>query len=370
MKKVFTAMSFAAGLAAFGAQAGADELRVPASLVSFGAERSLVPHADSAAGLVLGPAAAFSPNIYSGSATVLPVAFGGAGLPDGYAASQALNIHVALDSGYNLDLGQRFENYGASVSPLLDQGNYLSLANGGQYGGITYAPMPDLRLRLGVEFRNNRTDGQDFNPAPMVTGLPAPFNNGQQHSLLAGASWDLSNWAGLNLSGILASQKGQPAGFDAAGLTPSTTATTGALNVSAHVNLGGGWVTSASFSGGTTQLDQKSGDSASIDSQSYSIAIAKQGLFGGDAVGVSLSRPSPSMMGDNFTMAAAGDVPPVAVAGRLPGGAPETDLQLGYVTSFLNGALALQANAAYQMNYQGQTGATSLAVLSRAKIKF
>ena len=51
-------------------------------------------------------------------------------------------------------------------------------------------------------------------------------------------------------------------------------------------------------------------------------------------------------------------------------GKPETDLQLGYVTSFLDGALALQANAAYQMNYQGQTGATSLAVLSRAKIKF
>ncbi len=55
---------------------------------------------------------------------------------------------------------------------------------------------------------------------------------------------------------------------------------------------------------------------------------------------------------------------------RLPGAAPETDLQLGYVTSFLDGALALQANAAYQMNYQGQTGATSLAILSRAKIKF
>ena len=48
----------------------------------------------------------------------------------------------------------------------------------------------------------------------------------------------------------------------------------------------------------------------------------------------------------------------------------ETDLQLGYVTSFLDGALALQTNAAYQMNFQGQTGATSVSLLSRAKIKF
>jgi hypothetical protein len=40
------------------------------------------------------------------------------------------------------------------------------------------------------------------------------------------------------------------------------------------------------------------------------------------------------------------------------------------VTTFLDGALALQANAAYQLNTQGQNGTNSLAVVSRAKIKF
>ena len=51
---------------------------------------------------------------------------------------------------------------------------------------------------------------------------------------------------------------------------------------------------------------------------------------------------------------------------------PETDIELGYVTTFLDGALALQANAAYQLNTQSQSGNTtnSLAVISRAKIKF
>jgi hypothetical protein len=119
-------------------------------------------------------------------------------------------------------------------------------------------------------------------------------------------------------------------------------------------------------------LDQKIGGPASLDTQAYSIAIAKHGLFGQDAVGFSFSRPSPSLLDNGFEMvASSSDLPPVFVAGdRLPGGSRETDLQLGYVTSFLNGALALQANAAYQMNYQGQTGATSLTVLSRAKIKF
>ena len=50
--------------------------------------------------------------------------------------------------------------------------------------------------------------------------------------------------------------------------------------------------------------------------------------------------------------------------------APESDVQLGYVTNFLNGAVSLQTNAAYQTNYQGQPGATSVSLLSRAKIKF
>ncbi len=138
------------------------------------------------------------------------------------------------------------------------------------------------------------------------------------------------------------------------------------------MNFGNGWVTTASLNDGLTQLDQRGGAPTTIDSHAYSIAIAKHGLFGQDALGFSFSRPSPSLLDNGFEMvAASGDLPPVFVANaRLQGTTPETDLQLGYVTSFLDGALALQTNAAYQMNYQGQTGATSLAVLSRAKIKF
>ena len=50
--------------------------------------------------------------------------------------------------------------------------------------------------------------------------------------------------------------------------------------------------------------------------------------------------------------------------------AAETDFSVGYVTNFLDGAVALQTNAAYQTNAQGQRGATSVSLLSRAKIKF
>ena len=60
----------------------------------------------------------------------------------------------------------------------------------------------------------------------------------------------------------------------------------------------------------------------------------------------------------------------IARSQALRAAAPETDFHLGYVTTFLDGALALQANAAYQTNYQGQTGVNSVSLLSRAKIKF
>jgi hypothetical protein len=371
MNRVMTAAIVAAGLAAFGARAGADELRFPVSLTSFGAAQAISSYQMSAA--ALGAQATVSRNPFAGASQVLPVAFGGAVLPQSFAASIALNIHLALDAGYNLDLTQRFDNYGALQSPLFDETSYLGLANGGHYAGITYVPAPNLRMRLGVQLKSDRLDSFTFDPTLGMTNLPAAFDNGQQRSLLAGTSWDFASWGGLDLSGIINQQAGQPVGASPmADLSPISTAQTSALNVSAHVDFAGGWVTTAAFSQGLTQLDQKNGSAPTMEGQSYSIAVAKHGLFGQDALGFSLSRPSPILLDNNFeALAGAGDLPPVFVTnGRLTGSTPETDLQLGYVTSFLDGALALQANAAYQMNYQGQTGATSLAILSRAKIKF
>jgi hypothetical protein len=368
MKQVLTAAFVAAGLAAFGVRAGADELRVPAGLTSFGLAESVSARPVSAA--MLGSAQTFSQNPFAGGVTELAVDYGHAVAPQSFAASTALNINLALDTGYNLDLTQRFDNYNGRLSPLLDGTSFVGLANGGRYAGLTYMPAPDLRLRLGVQLKSNRLDALAYDPALSLQNLPLTWDNGEQRSLLAGMSFDLTDWAGVNLSGIVNEQKGEPAGAQLfTNLAPG--AITSAINVSAHVDFGGGWVTTAAFSDGLTQLDQKSAE-ASLDSQSYSLAIAKHGLFGQDAVGFSFSRPSPSLLDNGLdVVAASGDLPPVFIANNRPlGSTTETDLQLGYVSYFLDGALALQANAGYQMNYQGQTGANSLSVLSRAKIKF
>jgi hypothetical protein len=145
--------------------------------------------------------------------------------------------------------------------------------------------------------------------------------------------------------------------------------TASALDMAAHLKFGNGWVTTASY--GLSQLDQRSAAPA-LDTHSYALAIAKHGLFGDDTLGFSFSRPSPGVIDNGFNaVTAVGELPQTFIANdRFSNPGQETDLQLGYVTSFFDGALALQANAAYQMNYQGQNGATSVSLLSRAKIKF
>jgi hypothetical protein len=137
--------------------------------------------------------------------------------------------------------------------------------------------------------------------------------------------------------------------------------------------VGKGWVTTASFSEGMTQLNPRgsfAGSGGTLHEQSYSIAIAKHGVFGNDALGVAFSAPPPSMAGSFSSLTSAGDMPLVIAQGAPLSRVRETDFQLGYVTNFLDGAVALQTNAAYQTNAQGQRGATDVSVLSNVKFKF
>jgi hypothetical protein len=139
-------------------------------------------------------------------------------------------------------------------------------------------------------------------------------------------------------------------------------------------------VTTFSYNEGVTQLNLRPNglvtDSDSLHSRAYGMAVAKHGLFNNsDTLGFSLTRPIQVYRGGVGLTAATG----VDSSGNLLVGhervslaslTPETDVELGYVTTFFDGALALQANAGYQMNFAGQNGTNALTVLSRAKINF
>ena len=366
MKRYLRAALCVAGLVAFAGGAGAAEMRLPPSLTAFGASgKTAIPSASAfAESLVGGPASRVSQDVLAAEPITLKTSFGTAAMPQDFAASVALSAKLAVDTGYNVDLTHRFDNYDGLQSPLIAQSGFMGLAGNGHYAGATYMPAPDLHLRLGATQWNDRLDRLGL--AQVETGLPLAFDQASSQSILGGVSWDMSDWAELGVSGMHNVQHG----FGISSLTAGKMETD-ALEMTARLRLGNGWVTTASYSQGFSQLDQRNTTPA-IDARSYSIAIAKHGLFGEDALGFSFSRPALGMLDNSFSaVAASGDLPPLFIANdRFSNRTQETDLQLGYVTSFLDGALALQANAAYQMNYQGQTGATSVSLLSRAKIKF
>ncbi|HKD48038.1 MAG TPA: hypothetical protein VKB67_10160 [Rhizomicrobium sp.] len=364
MRRVFQVALAVAGCIVFAGNAGAADSHVPASLTAFGADSPIPSAAALPAGALEGPSSRTAEDLFSAAPTTIATSFGTVTPPQNFAASVALSADLAVDTGYGVDLSQRFDDYDGFQSPLIGDAGSAGLASGGHYLGATYMPSSDLHVRLGASQWTDRNDHLAYEPG---IGLPMAFDNARSQSVLAGASWDVNEWAGFDVTAVQNSQQG----LDAVANMAAGKTTTNALDVSAQLKLGNGWVTTASY--GLSQLDQRSqAPAATLDSHSYAISIAKHGLFGGDTLGFSFSRPSPGVIDNGFSaVTASGDLPPMFVANdRFTSQTRETDLQLGYVTSFFDGALALQANAAYQMNYQGQSGATSLSLLSHAKIKF
>jgi len=358
----------AAGLAAICAAAPVLAAAPSPSLQSFGTARAISAYELSAPALSGG---AVQP-IVAASLAPSMLSFTGA---SSFATSALLAPNLALDAGANIDIATRFTNYGAGysagASPFLSSVSapYLALANGGSYSGVTFVPYDNLRLRAGIATSNERLDRFHFDAAAPTGPLALTYDASQSQSLLGGMSLDISSALGLDITAMASQRSGMPLGLTNPNISQHSS--TGALSVAAHVDVGKGWVTTASFSEGMTQLNPRGNfASGTLHEQSYSFAIAKHGVFGNDTLGVAFSAPAPSLAGTFSSLTSAGDMPLVIAQGAPLTHVQETDIQLGYVTNFLDGAVALQTNAAYQTNAQGQRGATAVSLLSRAKIKF
>ncbi len=302
---------------------------------------------------------------------------------------------IRLNLGYNVDMTGRFDGSGLMGSSVYDglfysgsalASPYASLADGGNFVGATMALASNLHLNLAAASLAPRT--ADFAlPSALrlieLQGRNPALEPRKAQSLFASMVWDFANWGGVGLSAGQTSEQngllGNPVADSAAALTG--TAKTTSIGLSAHLGLGSGWVTTFSYNEGISQLNLRPDavlGSDSLHSHAYGIAVAKHGLFGGDdALGLALSRPL-QIYGSPTTTTLAlspttGSHETLVARNHLllpPSDTPETDVELGYVTTFFDGALALQANAGYQMNLAGQKGENAMTVLSRAKINF
>ncbi len=310
--------------------------------------------------------------------TGAPVAFQRASLFGGreFEAVAPLGPNLALEfesrsgDAYDFGSGGIVTNLAGSMQPFSETGREM-------HAGSEIAFGNGFSLNFGESFGESDSLLPAFGPQWMRTPLAGGDRLlGTAQSGFAALDWNAAPWASL---GLVARQGSAQAPVVSAGLSPAKLSTQ-TLGATGKVAFGNGWVTRFSYNQGITQLDLRPGGNLlpaenAQQSRSYGVAIAKHGLFGDDAMGLEVSRESPSLLG-GVDLGDSAAVDPfdgfISSATRpiMSGSTPETDVQLGYVTTFLDGALALQANAGYQMNSSGQPGNNGVAVLSRAKINF
>ena len=241
---------------------------------------------------------------------------------------------------------------------------YAGLAAEGYFVGASLALSESLRLRAGRSISSAAPILEGYSPLPQ--NLAASLRVAEKSTVVtsAGVDWSFADWGGIGVSATQTQEIGTVLGISNAGAS----ADTAAVGISARVGFGDGWVTTMSYSEGVTQLDlSRAGLLGQLDpvrTQAYGLSIAKHGLFGDDVLGIAVTRPM-QLTGAEFAAAIGEDASRI-----LPNAAPESDIEVGYLTTFLDGALALQANAAYQLNANGDKGQDAVSVLSRAKVRF
>lgn len=298
----------------------------------------------------------------------------------------ALSDSFTLNIAHNLDLQGRFDAFDLQSDGAFDGLFLNSTAAGVPYSafgshsdfvGATVALASDLHVNFGeATFGSPRNSFGAPVFSYLTQGLQSSLDQRTGRSAIAGVSWNFAPWGGVGLSASNTTQRSIFPGVNNA-LAMSDGSTTNAMGLSAHVGFGAGWVTTVSYSEGISQLDLRASSLASSadtqHSRGYGIAIAKHGLFANnDSLGLAVSRPIPFNSG-GLGLTGLGDLGNILTDNAhisLATRSPETDFEMGYVTTFFDGALALQANAAWQQNLAGQPGVNSLAVLSRAKINF
>ena len=273
---------------------------------------------------------------------------------------------VSLARGMQLELahGRSWDPY-SDVFPASASLNSAFLGGTNTFAGASFALSRDMsvnvgHLALGLDALN------DAQPSVLSRDLAARLGANLRSigTSSAALNWNFADWGAV---GLTASRSSGNSSLLGASLRSGSPAESSALGISARVGFAEGWVTTLTYAEGVTQLDlnrELIGKSDPLRSEAYGIGLAKTGLFGDDAFGIALSRPLQVYTGGkNF----GGLNTNFALANTQ---ARESDLELGYVTSFLDGSLALQANAAYQVNAAGAKGQNALAAVARAKLNF
>ena len=259
-----------------------------------------------------------------------------------------------------------------------------SLTDGGNYVGTSVKVSDSVTFTAAASSLTPQSEEFEVPAFPSIDQAMGPqklYDRRRAEGSMASVTWDFANWGGLGLTVSDTSEhNGLLGGVSSGALSVSRLAHTSAAGLSARVGFGDGWVSTASFSSGFTHLDLRANGlvtgADTLYSRAYGVAISKFGVFAdNDSIGLALTRPIHVYQGGidltaDTDMDASGNLIQSSEHVSLSSKTPETDLETGYMTSYLNGALSLQANAAYQMNVDGRTGTNAVTLLSRVRFNF
>jgi hypothetical protein len=277
----------------------------------------------------------------------------------GFAQDHGAGLHVELGQVRNWDATHDLFPAASSLNSMFLSGSEMRTS-----AGVALAPGLNLNVShvsLGLGSLGN-IQAPSF-PQDLATRLdPSLRSTG---TTVANLNLNLTSWSDLAITASHSSGNAGLLGTAPDTLRLASATDSSALGISARVGFAEGWVTTLAYAEGVAQLDlSQIGSANAVRSDSYGIGFAKTGLFGNDAFGIALSRPLqplyPTSAGANSS----------SNFGLNSSQARESDVELGYVTSFLDGTLALQANAAYQVNAAGNRGQNALTGVARAKLNF
>ena len=299
---------------------------------------------------------------------------------------------VSFDMGYRLRLSGRVNRYDAGASEAYSglflsasavNSPYASLTDGGNYAGATINLADGLDVRTGYSWLAAGSAQSGLTTTSKIDGFTVHNPSGEfaqrgASSAVVSMAWNFAAWGGL---GITASQtdevNGVLGGVGSGALDLARSANTSAVDASMRIALGPRWIATLAYGEGLTELDPRSNgllnSASALRSRSYGVAIATRDIFGDDSLGLALTRPM-HVYGGSGILQAATDVD---ASGNLTfskerigfaEATPETDLEVGYTKSFLDGKVSLQSDAAYQLDVAGQSGRNAATFVTRLKV--
>lgn len=302
---------------------------------------------------------------------------------------------TSVTLGFNTSMAGLGADYDLAASPAYDglfmsasamNSPYLRLADGGLYAGVAYGLTESLTLRTSVASYDSKeaeelpVSDQELKLRRLTHFQTLEADRGAD-AVSLGLDWAFASWGGLGLSATSVTEYNAILGGEQIGaLSIADEATTRAVTLQGRVSLGDGFILSGAWNEGATSINTPSdGIFTNVDdlhSRTYGLAISKIGVFGNsDLIGFAVSRPL-HIVGGSGELTIATDVngDRTLVYGteaiNFGWDALQTDYELGYSATLMDGAVGFELNAAYQQNIGGFAGEDGVAFATRLGLQF